>query len=71
MIGPIGRQGQAATLGQCCPQMTRGPGKVMGAAEQLSADRPCKSLARSDDMIISLLYAVHLPKVACCSGDSK
>ena len=43
--------------------------QVMGAAEHRRADRPCKSMARLDDMTISLLYAVNLPKVACCSGD--
>ena len=28
MIGPLGRLGAAATLGQHCPQMTQRPGKV-------------------------------------------
>ena len=28
MIGPLGRLGAAATLGQHCPQMTRRPGKT-------------------------------------------
>ena len=29
MIGPFGRQGPAATLGQHCPQMTRRPGMYL------------------------------------------
>ena len=28
MIGPLGRQGPAATLGQHCPQMTQRPGII-------------------------------------------
>ena len=35
MIGPLGRLGEAATLGQHCPQMTQRPGNALGRLREL------------------------------------
>ena len=39
MIGPLGRQGPAATLGQHCPQVTRRPGNRGDCKKTENADR--------------------------------
>ena len=35
MTGPLGRQGQAAPLGQHCPQMTQRPGSYVLELEEI------------------------------------